>query len=94
MAKDEITSLCLKGDNDVIIIDPEREYSQLVTALGGEVVTISAASNNHINALDIGHGMGILIGLNGVLVLYLGVQISVAILRTTHFQSTQLAQME
>lgn len=53
MAKDEITSLYLKGDNDVIIIDPEREYSQLVTALGGEVVTISAASNNHINTLDI-----------------------------------------
>ena len=53
MAKDEITSLMLKGDNDIIIIDPEREYSQLVNALGGEVINISAVSNNHINALDI-----------------------------------------
>ena len=35
-----------------IIIDPEREYSQLVKALGGEVIHISATSQNHINAMD------------------------------------------
>ena len=36
----------------MIIIDPEREYSQLVRALGGEVIHISATSQNHINAMD------------------------------------------
>ena len=33
-------------------IDPEREYSQLVNAMGGEVINISATSDNHINAMD------------------------------------------
>ena len=32
--------------------DPEREYSQLVRAMGGEVIHISATSQNHINAMD------------------------------------------
>lgn len=58
MAKDEIVSLVLSTDSDIIIIDPEREYTQLVKALGGEVVNISAASNNHINALDLNKDYG------------------------------------
>ena len=41
-----------RQESDVIIIDPEREYSQLVKALGGEVIHISATSQNHINAMD------------------------------------------
>lgn len=40
------------GNADIIIIDPEREYSQLVRAMGGEVIHISATSENHINAMD------------------------------------------
>ena len=40
------------GKVEGIIIDPEREYSQLVKALGGEVIHISATSQNHINAMD------------------------------------------
>lgn len=52
-AKNEIVSIVLNNsDSDVIIIDPEREYSSLVQALHGEVIKISAASNNHINAMD------------------------------------------
>ena len=52
-AKTEITSIILKDPNaDVIIIDPEREYSNLTRAFNGEVITISATSNNHINAMD------------------------------------------
>ena len=50
--KNEITSLMLSTDADIIIIDPEREYAPLVRALGGEVIEISAASPNHINAMD------------------------------------------
>ena len=54
IAKDEITSVMLSNPNaDVIIIDPEREYSNLTLALKGEVISISATSPNHINAMDI-----------------------------------------
>ena len=52
-AKQEIMATMLREkDADVIIIDPEREYSPVVKALGGEVIRISATSNNHINAMD------------------------------------------
>lgn len=52
-AKNEIVSIALRDPNaDIIIIDPEREYSKLVEALGGEDIHISATSNNHINAMD------------------------------------------
>ena len=43
---------------DVIIIDPEREYSPLVKAMGGEVIQISATSNNHLNAMDLNSEYG------------------------------------
>jgi len=48
--KNEIVSVILRDPNaDVIIIDPEREYSQLINALGGEVIHISAfASINFV----------------------------------------------
>ena len=51
-AKGEIVNQILATDADVIIIDPEREYSPLTKALGGEVIKISATSNTHINAMD------------------------------------------
>ena len=44
-AKGEIENVILSSDSDVIIIDPERAYSQLVRALGGEVIHISATSD-------------------------------------------------
>ena len=56
--KNEITSLMLASDADIIIIDPEREYAPLVTALGGSVIEISAASPNHINAMDLSKEYG------------------------------------
>ena len=52
-AKEEITSIALATNDDILIVDPEREYSPLVKALGGEVVRISADSPHHINTLDI-----------------------------------------
>ena len=57
-AKGEIENVILSSDSDVIIIDPEREYSQLVKALGGEVIHISATSQNHINAMDMNKEYG------------------------------------
>ncbi|MCR5145824.1 MAG: ATP-binding protein [Clostridia bacterium] len=57
--KQEISSIILRDPNaDVIVIDPEREYSPLIKALGGEVIKISATSNNHINAMDMNSEYG------------------------------------
>ncbi len=51
--KEDITSIFLSDENaDILVIDPEREYNPLVTTLGGEVINISANSENHINAMD------------------------------------------
>lgn len=54
-AKQELTSLALATDHDIIVVDPEREYGPLVRALDGEVITISASSDqcSYINALDL-----------------------------------------
>ena len=57
-AKEEIVNLLLTRDADVIIIDPEREYSPLVNAMGGQVIELSAKSKNHINCLDINKEYG------------------------------------
>ena len=57
-AKREIANIALSTKDDVIIIDPEREYHSLVKGLGGEVIHISATSQNHINALDMADGYG------------------------------------
>ena len=51
-AKGEVINQVLAGNADIIIIDPEREYSPLVRALGGEIINISATSPTHINAMD------------------------------------------
>jgi len=58
-AKQEITSIALRDKNaDIIIIDPEAEYKPLIKSLGGEVIKISATSDNHINALDLNRNYG------------------------------------
>ena len=58
MAKWYAELTALQKDGDVVIIDPEREYHNLVKALGGEVIQISATSPNHINALDMSRDYG------------------------------------
>ena len=58
-AKEEMTNIILTDPNaDIIIIDPEREYSPLVKAMKGEVIHISATSENHINAMDMNSDYG------------------------------------
>lgn len=51
--KAEIAGMFLNRDDDVIVIDPEREYLALAQAFGGQIVQISAGSGNRINPLDI-----------------------------------------
>ena len=62
MAKQEIVGLALNASgsapNDIIVIDPEAEYRPLIEGLGGEVITISATSPSHINAMDMEQGYG------------------------------------
>lgn len=53
-SKREITNVILVyPDDDVLIGDPEREYSPLVSAFGGQIIRISADSAHHINIMDI-----------------------------------------
>lgn len=39
-------------EDDILILDPENEYGPLVELLGGQKITISGSTNNHINAMD------------------------------------------
>lgn len=55
-AKELITFLALATDDDIIICDPENENTALIEALGGEVIHISASSNDYINAMDMTEG--------------------------------------
>lgn len=51
-AKREMMNVFLATDDDIIIIDPEREYKKLVESLKGQIVKVSAASETHINPMD------------------------------------------
>ena len=57
-AKEEMTLSYLLTDDEIIILDPEREYIELTKALDGEVIEISPNSKNYINPLDINLGYG------------------------------------
>ncbi|MCL2545753.1 MAG: ATP-binding protein [Oscillospiraceae bacterium] len=43
----------IRPDDDIIAIDPEREYKNLADATGGEVINISEGSKTFINPFDI-----------------------------------------
>lgn len=53
ITKAEIMSMILRGDTDVIIVDPESEYGALTKALGGELVVLDASKDVRINAMDL-----------------------------------------
>lgn len=57
-AKEEIVDLALSTDDDILILDPESEFGSLVEALNGEVISISATSHTHLNALDMDSAYG------------------------------------
>ena len=52
-AKREITNAFLVTDDDIIINDPEGEYSPLVNRLKGQVIKISPNSTQFVNRMDI-----------------------------------------
>ena len=51
--KREITYVMLTTKDNVIICDPEDEYSPLVNRLGGQVIRLSPNSRDYVNPLDI-----------------------------------------
>lgn len=53
MAKLEMIYSVLATDDEILILDPEREYVALAELLGGEVINISANSDTYINPLDL-----------------------------------------
>ena len=52
-AKREITNAFLATDDDIIICDPEGEYSPLVMRMNGQIIKISPNSKQYINPMDI-----------------------------------------
>lgn len=57
-AKEEIVSIALSTDDDILILDPESEFGLLAEALGGEVIRVSATSDTHLNAMDMDRAYG------------------------------------
>ncbi len=53
LAKLEMIYSILATNDEILILDPEREYTALAELLGGEVVYISENSATHINPLDL-----------------------------------------
>ena len=51
-AKREMLNVLLNTNDDVIVIDPEREYGPMAKMLGGSIVRIASGSKYHINPLD------------------------------------------
>ena len=58
-AKREMANVFLNTDDDILIIDPEREYSPLVKAFGGEIIHIAPGSQYHLNPLDMDEEYGV-----------------------------------
>ena len=52
-AKSEIANAFLVTDDDVIVCDPEAEYTALVKKFEGQVIKISPSSTQYINPMDI-----------------------------------------
>ena len=53
LAKLMILYIYLSQNDEILIVDPEREYAALVELLGGEVIYMSENSGTHINPLDL-----------------------------------------
>lgn len=52
-AKREIVNALLATGDEILVIDPEREYIELAKNFGGEVIEISPSSKTYMNPFDI-----------------------------------------
>lgn len=58
ISKTELELLSLNKNDDILLCDPENEYSFIVKEMGGEVINVGASSEHHINAMDMSEGYG------------------------------------
>ena len=56
--KREVIALFLSTKDEIIIADPQNEYTPIVQAMGGAAINLSPTSPHHINALDLTLGYG------------------------------------
>ena len=56
--KIELLLEALMTNDDIIIVDVDREYTKLIEALGGQVIYFSPSSDTNINAMDLVGGVG------------------------------------
>lgn len=58
--KMEIANVFLsRPDDDIIVIDPEREYEPVLAAFGGETIRVDSSSADRVNPMDIELNTGI-----------------------------------
>lgn len=58
--KMEIANVFLsRPDDDIIVIDPEREYEPVLAAFGGETIRVDSSSTDRVNPMDIELNTGI-----------------------------------
>ena len=58
-AKREMANILMRWpDDEVIVIDPEGEYAPMAQSFDGEIIDVSAASEQHINPMDITDSYG------------------------------------
>ena len=57
-AKLLIIAIALSTKDDIVILDPEGEYSPLVKALGGSVIRFAVGGTDWLNAMDMENGYG------------------------------------
>lgn len=53
--KMELGQVLLGSGDEVIIIDPQNEYRDIVSAYNGQYINLSARSENYVNPLEIDH---------------------------------------
>lgn len=52
-AKEEMINVILNSNDEIYIIDPEREYTPIAESLGGSVVRLANGSDRYINPFDL-----------------------------------------
>lgn len=57
-AKLLIIAIALSTKDDIVVLDPEGEYSPLVKALGGSVIRFAVGGTDWLNAMDMENGYG------------------------------------
>jgi type IV secretory pathway VirB4 component len=56
--REKLMYFLMNDTGDIVIIDPEGEYTATVNKIGGQIVDVSASSLQHINPMDINFDVG------------------------------------